>query len=255
MFFSERILKHLHRPLCRPSGQGRSEDRFAGHGAPINLFQSFNDWVKETHDYTFMTLMCATVQLRGGIDANFASPRVVVFKLTQVDEPKTPAGAFRLSPEVPLILNREDLDRDNWEDLDAACQRQAEGFRTGPNPHPCYIGSLPAMIWVQSTSIAAFQPFPIYRLRIQGTGPINPLTSVVFEQVVTLCITMLNAGFVLRGPEGLCGLRELLPEVGVLVKRKKKWEWRKQEGWAWNRAVHLPSGMEPEMLWQMFYVL
>lgn len=204
-----------------------------------------------------MTLMSAAVQLRGGIDASFASPSIVVFKLTRVNQPANPACAFRLNEEVPLVLKGDDVRivaENSWKDLDEACQRDAERIRAD-NPHPCYVGSLSAMVWVEGTEIAAYHPYPIYGLRTQGTGPISPLTSMVFEQIVTMCIGTMNAGFVLRGPSGPCRVRELLPDVGVLVKGKKKWEWKKQEGWAWNRAVGLQSRMKPEMLWQMFYML
>lgn len=248
-------LTHLCRRLCRPSGPDPLGDQLAGHPARISLFQSVNEWVKNTHDYAFMTLMCTAVQLRGGIDAAFTSPHVVVFKLTRVDEPKNPAGAFLLSPEVPLVVKREDLgSRDNWEELDEACRRQTERFRAGPNPHPCYVGSLPAMIWVQGTNIAAYHPFPIYSLRTQGTGPLNDLTSIIFEHVVAMCVGTMNAGLVLHGPKGPCRPHELLPDVGVLVKRKKTWEWKKEEGWVWNRSVSLRGGLEPQLLWQAFYV-
>ncbi|OJT07268.1 hypothetical protein TRAPUB_1897, partial [Trametes pubescens] len=45
------------------------------------------------------------------------------------------------------------------------------------------------------------------------------------------------------------------PDVGVLVKRKKKWEWKKRERWAWKRDVALPSGLDPCLVWAAFHML
>lgn len=260
----------LHRKVCRPSGsegQGPSEEsRLNGHAAPIGLVQSFNDWVTYTHEYAIKILMNAAVQLRGGVAANFATPAIVVFKLIPVDEPANPSCAFRLSAEVPWILQGDDLHeviRGGWETLDAACQRQAEEIRTY-NPHLCYAGSLPAMIHVEGTRIAAFHPYPVYagvRPRNRMTGPLEGLAcGVVFEQVVAMVIGTMNAGLVLRAPA--CGYyarsSDLRPDVGALVKQKKKWVWKRQEDWIWNCSVELHFRQElldPHLVWSAFYVL
>lgn len=261
----------IRRKVCRPSdseGQGPLEDGLNGHASPIALVQSFNSWIRYAHEYAIQILMNAVVQFRGGITPNFASPAVVLFRLTPVDEPTNPSCAFRLGTEVPLILQGEDLcamvQNGQWEALDAACQQQAENIRAH-NPHLCYAGSLPAMIHVEGTRIASFHPYPVYGIRPSHKNTGTPLDDglalrVIFEHVVGMVIGTMNTGLVLHAPPpGIYATDGgLVPDVGSLVKRKKKWVWKKQEGWVWNRSVQLQYGqelLEPRLIWSAFYAL
>lgn len=252
-------LKSLRRRLCRPSESTSApnplENQLAGHSTPLELFTNLNEWVSNTHDYAFRTLMRAAVLLGGGLAANFAEPCIVVFKLTRVDDPKTPACAFRLKVEVPQMLKGEGLRatvKEGQAAVHAACQLQFEAIRRANAAVPQYAGALLAMVWVEGTEIVAYHPYPIYGLRSGDTGPLSERTSAVFEGVVGMCVGTINAGLVLHPPRGN-GPPE--PDVGVLVKRKKKWEWKRRERWAWKRDVSLHSGMDPDLVWGAYHVL
>ncbi|EIW60819.1 uncharacterized protein TRAVEDRAFT_64172 [Trametes versicolor FP-101664 SS1] len=249
-----------HKRLCRPSDSESAPNslpnQLAGHSTPLELFTNLNEWVSNTHDYAFRTLMRAAVLLNGGgLAANFAEPCIVVFKLTRVAEPKTPAHAFQLKVQVPQTLKGEGLRatvKEGQAAVHAACQLQFEAIRRANAAIPEYAGALLAMVWVEGTEIVAYHPYPIYGLRSGDTGPLSERMSPVFEGVVAMCVGTMNAGLVLHPPRGN-GPPE--PDVGVLLKRKKKWDWKRRERWAWKRDVSLPSRMDPDLVWAAYHIL
>ncbi|KAL1947351.1 hypothetical protein VTO73DRAFT_14312 [Trametes versicolor] len=155
-----------HKRLCRPSDSESAPNslpnQLAGHSTPLELFTNLNEWVSNTHDYAFRTLMRAAVLLNGGgLAANFAEPCIVVFKLTRVAEPKTPAHAFQLKVQVPQTLKGEGLRatvKEGQAAVHAACQLQFEAIRRANAAVPEYAGALLAMVWVEGTEIRAHEP-------------------------------------------------------------------------------------------------
>ncbi len=240
--------------MCRSA---QSRDHFAGYEAPLALLNDVDRWVNEIHSYALIALANAVVHLSGGIAANFASPRIIIFRLVPVKDSPNPALAFQLRPETPEVVDEDDC-RDlfaDWDTLETACQVQA-AMRADSGPTSTYVGSLPALFHVSDAHLVAYHPLPIYAPQSLGRGPLDDFTRGLLLDVVAMCIETMNVGIVLRKS---ADESQPEPDMGMLFLQKKKWAWVKRDnGW---EGIRSPSsnaskrGLDLDAFWALLYQL
>lgn len=252
------------RQLCRhtdkESGIEIGPSHLAGYPALIALENAIVDW-GEAHSFAFCIIASATAHLNGGVGFTLASARAIVLRALPRAQnaagERTPANAFRLggAPEIVRMSEFGSL-ADGWDGSRVECERIMENIHR-ERPDETYAGVLPAVVVVPGAGFASFRHFPVYRRVRDDSRPLGALERAVMQDVLQMCMGIVNGGFVMRAS---ANSRRADPDVGTLVKKGKKWEWKVKEDWNWTqigmgRPGETRTGAHPVDIWEKFYDL
>ncbi|KAI0637402.1 hypothetical protein C8Q77DRAFT_1049495 [Trametes polyzona] len=235
---------------------------FAGYTSSLALITAVKDWMVVAN-YTFVSMAKALVLAYGGIAANFASPRLLLFELVLGDRSgrstgggSAPANLFRVArasivDRVPL---HNCLDGDGWEEMEKACQKQIDHLRSDGIPRPTLVGSLPALFMLGDTGLVAAHHFPIYGTRNLGPGPSPQSQRAIYRDIIDMCIRILDRSLVFHHPDPNW---QYEPQVCHPTRKKKEWLLQQLANWNWEEVNDPASktGLPPVVLWCIFHQL
>lgn len=184
------------------------------------------------------------IHLEGSFDFSnpVVSEKVLIFHLVPMKNrgEDNPARAFRISFSslVPQSELGPFAQKYKASMVESAKQEQAHMRTLLPSTmDPSFSGVLPSVSLMANTGLFYTSNCHInrtYHRRIVGER-----WRAVIQDVSAMCMDAMNAGYVLRP-----GPTDDVPDVGTLVRRKKKWEWVREEGWRWEWD-YLASRMPP----------
>ncbi|KAI0831724.1 hypothetical protein BC628DRAFT_546476 [Trametes gibbosa] len=252
-----------HKYLCRNSNKelgGEIEpSQLGGYPALIALEDAVAAW-GEVHAVSFTNIASTTAHLNGGIAYNLTSSQSIVVRMRPRPQnapgEKTPANAFQLVDVciAPMSTFREVAG--GWDNTRTQCERVMENIHRDV-PDRTYMGVIPTVFIVVNTGFASFRGLPLYRRLRDDSKPIAPQERALMEDIRQMCMGVVDAGLVMCASTGG---RRYGPEVGPLVLRKKKWEWKKMGNWDWsvigmNHPGTTRTGLHPIQIWKKYYDL
>ncbi|KAI0329852.1 zf-MYND-domain-containing protein [Cubamyces sp. BRFM 1775] len=229
-----------------------------GYPACTTLNSSLMDWW-EAQSYALSYITIVATHKNGGLDYNLANNRALVLRV-QAKAPRSgnPANAFKIV-DMTLVSKAEFGREANqaWSEGRREFDRTVEMLRRDLDR--TIAGAMPTVVVVVNTGIMSFHHNLVHRRTPDGQLR-DAHTRAVFEDVMQMSLGAVNAGLVLRAtskPE----VQGEVPDVGVLVWRKKKWDWKLKEDWNWDAAASLGmlpqngsrSGLQPMAIWDRFY--
>ena len=240
-----------------------------GYLGPQSFINALEEWV-EIRRWCLFTLMCALVQLEGGVDAVLegAAPdtmptsqkAIVLHVVAAKPADGNPAFAFRLSHASIAHKDSEAVLRDNWTEIEDNAKFLSAPVKIlthalGSNKRgrlAIPAGILPAVYVVRGTNVVNRQAFTLYHLPLRHVGGSlkdvpDARTRAACEELVEIVKDLLDKPVVcmqaddLQRPEPDWGIYELTGG------KTKKWKWRElpADGKSWRTWERLTDEMWP----------
>ncbi|KAI0654785.1 hypothetical protein C8Q70DRAFT_471535 [Cubamyces menziesii] len=256
---------NMHKLGCRSLGPSVEDNLIdpvllanTGYPASTTLNSSLMDWW-EAQSYALSYITIVNTHKHGGLDYNLTNSRALVLRV-QAKAPQSgnPAKAFKIVDMT--MVPKADFGRaanDAWNEGRVQFDRTVETLRRDLDS--TIAGTMPIVLVVVNTGFMTFHHNLVHRRTRDGQLR-DPHARAVFEDVLQMSVAAINAGLVLHAAVNP-RVQGLLPDIGVLVWRKKKWEWKLKEDWDWNAATSLGmlppngprSGLQPAVIWDRFY--
>lgn len=217
------------------------------------------DWC-EAHALAFTNIASTTAHIHGGVDYNLRTSKAIVIRirLRPLNAPgeRTPANAFSfIDVSIEPMASFGNYVQ-GWGEMRKDCERVMENIHRD-RPDRTYAGVLPAAFIAPEAGFAAFRGLAVYRRRKDDSKPIKPQERALMEDIRETCMRTVDAGLVMRvsSKPG-----RLDPDIGPLVLRKKKWEWKKMVKWDWDmigmgRPGTTKTGLHPVQFWVHYFDL
>ena len=217
-----------------------------GYVSSLSLIIALDEWI-EIRRWCLYTLMCALVQLEGGVDAMLEgsvshgtvpiSQKALIFHVIpahHADHDGNPALAFQLARVSVVARDSDDYLRANWEDVKNKAKAAGTSanmlFRAlGADKLAPPVGILPAVFMVDGTDIVYIHGFTLYHLPLRHlVGNLKDApdarTRAACEELVAIAKDLLDKTLLfwqaddLLQPEPYWGIYE---RTGA---RKKQWK-------------------------------
>ncbi|KAM5543183.1 hypothetical protein V8D89_003057 [Ganoderma adspersum] len=261
-----------HKSMCASKSNTDPNLQIAhlGYLGPQSFINALEEWV-EIRRWCLYTLMCALVQLEGGVDAVLeggapdampTSQKALVLHVAPAEPAGgNPAFAFRLSHASIAHKDSEGVLRDNWTDIEDNAKftsmpvkilTQALGSNERGVRLATPAGILPAVYVVHGTNVVNRQAFTLYHLPLRYVdGNLKDVadgrTRAACEELVEMVKDLLDKPVVCREAEDL---RRPEPDWGIYERtgtRTKKWKWRylPANGKSWRMWERLTDELFP----------
>lgn len=237
----------------------------AGYGSPIALAKAVSDWVEDIHSFAFSFLATTVIYSNGGLKANFGPEQFLVYDLAAVPqsgESKDPASAFRLVRVT--VMHKSDVSditgAGTWEGLQADCKAKAAS-EPELQDCSCFLGWAPGVCRVSGTGLATFHHEPVYKLHCGETSMLPDWVCDILRDIATMCANAINSGLVLRHSRRCCCTCQPHPDVGSVLRLKRRFKWVARANWDWasvDGARLLPkprSGIPILKIWALYRAL
>ncbi|OSC96366.1 hypothetical protein PYCCODRAFT_1429139 [Trametes coccinea BRFM310] len=258
---------YRHKLVCRNTDSLAPEDNLmdpsqlaaTGYPAVTTFNSALMDW-QEAQSYALSSITTATCHLNGGLDRNLGtqSDRVLMVRVTvRNDVPaseRNAGNAFKLLDVAMVNKGDTGLAGPAWDESLREFERTVNRLREELSDGTI-AGLMPGVLVVVNTGMIIMRHHLVHRRTADGHVR-NPQTRAAFNDLVRMCSNAINAGYVLRPS------KDYRPYVGILVRRKRTWQWEDKKDWNWDvdGASLLPpststSGLDPRGVWKEFWGL
>ncbi|KAI0781368.1 hypothetical protein BD413DRAFT_28480 [Trametes elegans] len=233
-----------------------------GFKSTIALCQGVCTWA-ETHNYALTQICSVTAILEGGIDANLADNRVLLFQLTvgcNNEGDGNPSELFKLG--AISICPQDVLD-----ELEYDCRGWDEQRDALARPHardPRFAGMIRTMFTVVGQNVSTTYHLPVFRLRSGASTATTDEARALLEDVREICAECIDHGAVLGPPDAYYPPWQA--RTRVLMQRGKRWDlcpladngaifWDTVLGPVLAYRRPLQSGLSPREVFRKYYTV
>ncbi|KAI0637410.1 hypothetical protein C8Q77DRAFT_1071506 [Trametes polyzona] len=235
---------------------------FARYSSAAALATAVEDW-GEVASYALHVAARATILINGGIPAETEEilPAVVITLAPGQYSPSRPSP-HRPGQPVTLFLVRDiSIVQKEKSEITRLCGKHWNGHpdrvELSPREQAAVqerplIGFLPVFLSLAGVDVGKLYGICGKRRREPGEeASMSEWERVILQDVKATLIQATNQGIICAAGPGD------RPDVGVLVRRKKKWEWKKLDNWKWEQTnvVSVHSGLDPDMLWNAHSII
>ncbi|KAH9848255.1 hypothetical protein C2E23DRAFT_740102 [Lenzites betulinus] len=247
----------VHKKVCQSATveHGDLTDCLRSYGisSVAELSRAVVTWA-ETHNEAFTDLLSATVVLNEGMRPNLVTSRVLLVQLNLGfcnERDGNPATTFSLHQVSIRSLDDPEFAQSH---KDWPAIREIAMKRYLAIPSLIFAGVIPATFVVLNTGIVLEHHWPVYKILGRDCNNPDAETRAICKDLYTLVRATMSHGIVLKTPENTF---DIVP--GILVRKKKKWEWMAgNPDFSWDPylvdslAETMESGLHPREVLRKF---
>ena len=238
-------VRHTCRVSLKESDAAHKGFLKSGYTAPATVSAKFREWA-EAHHYALTIMTNCVVHLARApgekLEDTLASQRIMVFVIDPLGNnplEDNPGTAFRITSAGFMKRSDEKFLDDIWEEAHEYRRRGMEEFRKLPKPYPPVVDPVLTCFFVNSLGITMCYQYLLYPARLDSMFAAPPskdahMCRTVFYDLGLLCGRMIGSLDVVLQESEDAG--QVVPDVGILVRSKKGWTWKKEE-WDWESRL------------------